>query len=394
MNAQLRCTFVSVLAVLPLASVIADDPDDKEIARLVQQLRSSDFRIRDTARKRLEEVGEPALEALQRATINVDLEARRRAESIIAVIENKLTHDSLKCCVEQLRLTGHRGFVFAVSVSADGKRLLTGSIDKTLRLWDADTGKELRAFEGHTHFVLGAALSPDGTRVLSASRDNSVRLWDAQTGKELHKMTGHLDGAQKVAFGPKGQALSGGEDGMMRLWDLNTGKQAGNFTCHTHPRNSIAANMMRTVAYSEKAKLAATSGRNQPIRLWNLETGKQVRTFAGSDDARVCFSPDGKRLAACYDETLRIWDVETANELLRIDDVIAHSVAFSPDGKRIVLGGRRDGIVRLWDSKTGMELHKYEGHTRAVIDLAFFPDGKRIVSASEDGTVRIWGTPR
>src|SRR5205823_4323707 len=93
--------------------------------------------------------------------------------------------------VEQLRLTGHKGQVWSVSVSADGKRLLTSSSDKTLRLWDTDTGKCLCVFEGHTGRIVGAALSPDGRRVLSGSGDRTVRLWDATTGKELQQMTGH-----------------------------------------------------------------------------------------------------------------------------------------------------------------------------------------------------------
>src|SRR5260221_9722502 len=138
----------------------------------------------------------------------------------------------------ELYLTGHKGGVWSVSVSADGKRLLTCSPDeKTLRLWDADTGKQLRIFEGHTDGVIGAALSPDGTRVLSGGADKTVRLWDADTGKELRKMTGHPEAVYSVAFGPEGKAISGGgpKDGTMRLWDLNTGKQASVFSVDGNP---------------------------------------------------------------------------------------------------------------------------------------------------------------
>src|SRR5205085_10910774 len=125
----------------------------------------------------------------------------------------------------ELYLTGHTevsadGYIhtdgwYRVCVSADGKRLLTRGIhDSTLRLWDTDTGKELRVFAGHTGGVLGAALSPDGKRVLSAGVDNTVRLWDADTGQELRKITGPQAGMEipvdSVAFGPAGRALSGG----------------------------------------------------------------------------------------------------------------------------------------------------------------------------------------
>ena len=164
-----RC-FAGLLLVLPFVPAVADDPDDKEIARLVKQLGSSDFRTRDIATKRLEEIGEPALDALGKATGT--LEMRRRAEQIVAVIENKLYREH--------RLTPHgNSIVWTVSVSADGKRLLTSSTDKTLRLWDTDTGKEMRIYKGHTAGVTCVAYFPDGKRIASASHDGTVRIWRA-----------------------------------------------------------------------------------------------------------------------------------------------------------------------------------------------------------------------
>src|SRR5438445_10660003 len=149
----IRC-FAFLLLMLPFVPAVADDPDDKEIARLVKQLGSSDFRMREAATKRLTEIGEPAVDALVRAMNTNDLEARRRAEAILTEIgepaldalrkaatsndvETRRRAEQIVAAIEnklypELRLTGHTGSLHSVSISADGKRLLTSSWDKTL----------------------------------------------------------------------------------------------------------------------------------------------------------------------------------------------------------------------------------------------------------------------
>jgi WD40 repeat protein len=193
-----------------------------------------------------------------------------------------------------------------------------------------------------------------------------------------------------VAFGPEGKALSGGSDRTMQLWDLQTGKRAGVFTGHQ--------DRVRGVAYSARARLAATASADRSVRLWDLEAGKEVRKLTGHTEQveQVSFSADGRRLlSASYDHTVRVWDVATGKELKRLSVPEGLCGAFSPDGKRIVTGGIRDHPnVCVWDAETGKELRRYEGHTAGVGNVTFFPDGKRIASASEDGTVRIWRAPR
>lgn len=393
-------SFALLLLALPFvpteAAAPPAGPSAAEVARLIEQLGDDDFDVREAATERLKLAGEPALPALDKAAASGDLEVRRRARRVVSAVEARLYGP-------ELRLTGHKDKVWRVCVSADGKRLLTRSADRTLRLWDAHTGKQLRVFEGHTARDCGAALSPDGKRVLSGGEN--VRLYDADTGKELRAMGDYREGVVRVAFGPDGKALCGSADpeewafrgsgygGYLSLWDPDTGKCV--LKSHVHP------NDVRDAAYSDKAKLAATCGTyDSPIRLWDLRTGKQAREVQPSATHKalsVCFSPDGKRLlAAVGDGTLRIWDVTTGKELKKITtshEPFPTCAAFSPDGKRIVSGGH-DAVVRLWDARSGKELRSYEGHTGAMAGVAFFPDGKRIASASYDGTARVWRAPR
>jgi len=361
--------------MLPFVPAVAVADGDTEVERLIKQLGSDEFDERETATKRLQEIGDPALGALDKAATSADAEVRRRAKYVL---------DKL---YPELRLTGHTGAVWCVCVSVDGKRVLTSGADKTLRLWDGHTGKQLRVFEGHTDQIYGAALSPDGKRVLSVSVDKTVRLWDATTGKELQKMTGHAREVYSIAVATKSKALFAGYDRQMYLWDLDTGV----WVLFGHTATGYC------VAYSDQAKLAAT-GAHDPwrIRLLDLEAGNEVRKLTGHTQGirSVCFSPDGKRLlSASYDCTLRIWDVESGKELKQIQ---AHkplySAAFSPDGKRIVSGGD-DEAVRLWDAESGKELRKYPGHGTQVTSVAFFPDGRRVAATSWDGAARIWRVP-
>ena len=378
MTASLPRCVALLLLVLPFVPAVAVAPDDTEVERLIKQLGSDAFKEREAAMKRLQEIGEPALDALDKALSSDDAEVRRRAEYIV----NKF--------YPELRLTGHTGAVWSVCVSADGKRVLTSGADKTLRLWDGHTGKELRVFEGHTDQIYSAALSPDGKRVLSGSVDNTVRLWDATTGKELQKMTGHAGEIQNVAFATKSKTLSVGYE--KYLWDLDTGEWGKVRVLIGHAVTGYC------IAYSDQAKLVATTGPDLSIRLWDLETGNELRKLTGHTQGipSVRFSPDGKRLvSASYDSTLRIWDVESGKELKQIQAHKPHArrAAFSPDGKRIVSGGD-DDAVRLWDAESGKELRNYPGHGTQVMSVAFFPDGRRIAATSWDGAARIWRVPR
>jgi WD40 repeat protein len=292
--------------------------------------------------------------------------------------------------VLSVHIPTNMGDVLSVAFSPDGRQVLTGSSAGTARLWDAQTGQELRRFEGHMDSVNSVAFSPDGRQVLTGSGDNTARLWDAQTGQELRRFEGHTSWVRSVAFSPDGrQVLTGSSDKTARLWDAQTGRQLRRFKGHTRGVHSVA--------FSPDGRQVLTGSLDKTARLWDAQTGRQLRRFEGHTDwvRSVAFSPDGRQvLTGSWDKTARLWDAQTGQELRRFEGHTdwVHSVAFSPDGRQ-VLTGSWDGTARLWDAQTGQELRRFEGHTRLVWSVAFSPDGRQVLTGSFDNTARLWDAP-
>ena len=285
------------------------------------------------------------------------------------------------------------GGVRAVDYSADGRFILTGSAvrghDKTVRLWEVATGKELKRFEGHSGVIAAVALSPDGRFAVSGATDKTV-LWDIKTGKEVRRLEGDIGWVVALAVSADSkQILTGSQDRTMCLFNAATGKEVRKFEGHTMP--------VQAVAFSPDGKTVASGSWDQTIRLWNMATGKELRKLEGHTlhVHGVAYSPDGKRLlSGSLDKTLRLWDVESGKSLRTFEghtDRI-NCVAYSPDGHR-ALSASNDQTVRLWDIDTGKELYSFAGHNAVVWSVAFSPDGLYAVSGGVDGTVRLWRLP-
>ena len=280
---------------------------------------------------------------------------------------------------------GHTSSISSVSYSPDGKYALSGSRDETLKLWDINTGKEIRTFSGHSWMVTSVSFSPDGKYALSGSGDKTLKLWDINTGKEIRTFSGH-SWVNSVCFSPDGKyALSGSDDKTLKLWDINTGKEIRTFSGHS--------SRVYSVSFSPDGKYALSGSSDRTIKLWDINTGKEIRTFSGHRNGvfSVCISPDGKyALSGSDDKTLKLWDINTGKEILTFSghsrDVT--SVSFSPDGK-YALSGSEDTTLKLWDINTGKEIRTFSGHSW-VNSVSFSPDGKYALSGSNDNTLKLW----
>jgi WD40 repeat protein len=136
-----------------------------------------------------------------------------------------------------------------VAVSPDGRRAVSASHDETLKVWDLETGRELRTLQGHSSSVFGVVVSPDGRRVVSASFDNTLKVWHLETGRELRTLEGHSAEVYGVAVSPDGRwAVSASEDHTLKVWDLETGTPLATFTCDAPARCCAFADSRTIIA--------------------------------------------------------------------------------------------------------------------------------------------------
>jgi WD40 repeat protein/serine/threonine protein kinase len=286
--------------------------------------------------------------------------------------------------LELLALRGHTGPILAVAYSRDGRRIATGSADKSARVWDAETGLESFRLEGHTDSVRAVAFSRDGQRIVTGSWDRTVRVWDAATGRSLRSIVANGKEVFSVAFSPDGQRIvSGGQEEKARVWDANSGDEIFPLEGHT--------NLVWAVAFSEDGRRIVTGSWDQTAKVWDAATGEHLCTLIGHRGAvlSVAFSPDGQRVVTGgQDHRAKVWDAVNGTTLftLKGHSAVVFSVSFSRDGKRI-LTNSDDQTARLWDAASGEELRVFKGHGSRIGSAALSPDGQRIVTGG--GAVRF-----
>ncbi|KAF8068740.1 hypothetical protein FPV67DRAFT_1760709 [Lyophyllum atratum] len=303
-------------------------------------------------------------------------------------------------------LEGHNSAVTSVSFSPDGSQIVSGSWDRTIRLWTTGTYQPVASLEGHTHRVNIVCFSPDGKCIASGSGDKTIRIWDTKTGQNIGTpLVGHTSPVISVAFSPNGRYIvsgscnerfgvaSGPHDRTIRLWDVQKLKPLRSpLIRHT--------DTVENVAFSSDGTQILSSS-DDTIHRWDLHTGQLIGSLlvghATSTGRRTAFSKDFSHVVACAEDgTISLWDARTAQPIGKPwvgNTSTVRSVAFSPSGCH-VLSNSHDMSLRLWDVQSGQVVATFTGYTYAQLSLAFSPDGKQVVSGgSLDGTIRIWNIP-
>jgi hypothetical protein len=285
--------------------------------------------------------------------------------------------------------------VVDVAFAPNGRTAVSGGQDKVLRLWDVETGEEIRRFEGHAEKVKCLCFTPDGLHVVSGSDDKTLRLWDVASGEEVRRFEGHTAGlGWFVAVTPDGRRIisySGGPEKTVRIWDLKNGKELRRFGY----QQAGAEEVGDIQAFSRDGRRALTAGSDNKLRLWNVDKGTVVRVLDEQSRGGT-FSADGRfALAVGLDKYLRLYEVRSGKLVrrFRLGPAVGQLASFSPDGKRVLVSYDQQDYSTLWDVQSGEEIHRLEGNPKGAGRIRFSPDGKRALSAGRDGTVRLWGLP-
>jgi WD40 repeat protein len=237
---------------------------------------------------------------------------------------------------------------------------------------------------GHSSYVFSIAINPDGKTFISGSADKTIKIWNIENSELIHTLTGHSNYVSTVAFSPDGKIIgSGSYDKTFKLWDALKGKT---FIEHS--------GCITSVAFSPDGKTFATASLDKTIKIWDLISEKLIFTLTKHSNYVNCvvFSLDGKKLISCdSDKIIKIWNINSKTEIITLTDHLdaINTIAISPDGQTFATGSH-DNTIKIWSLATGEMIHTFSGHTQSVTSVAFSPDSKNLVSGSNDKTIKIW----
>ena len=299
----------------------------------------------------------------------------------------------------------HTAQLRGVRFDPNGKFVVTGAVDSTVRIWKIENGEVIRILN-HPAGVSSIDISKDGNNIVAGCYDSAVRLWRVADGVLLKELKGHRGTVWSVAFSPDGKLIvSSSDDAMAIVWEVKSGKRLN--TLSGHKRTIWSAK------FSPDGNTIGTASYDVSIKLWNVADGKLKYSINGHSEAIVdlAFSNNGKMFVTTSDDkTIKLWN-SSDRKLIRTMKVAEHvqSAVFSPDDKRLLTAGRdkpmpgeflqeifgdsefNKGVsMRLWNVETGEILETFTDHSNDVNDIAYSKNGLWIASASDDKTVRVY----
>lgn len=325
---------------------------------------------------------------------------------------------------------GHSDSITSIAYSPDGKFIATGSMDNTIKIWNASTGREIRTLTGHANTVTALIYLPDGAHLISASDDKSIREWEIATGKEVAQFQGSRNKVEWLALLPSGKSFaSAGEDSIIRIWDIDGKKLSNNV------RDFDRSGWVDALAVASDGNILAWAISGAEVILWDMKSDKKITTlkpdvngwrkfscFTFSNDCKsifvardtdlvklnatggqelfkrswtdrlgaMCLSPDGKIVAGSAGTQVVFLDAMKGSDIKSLDVGAGqiNAAAFSPDGKFFALAGA-DGTAKIVDVEKMKLTHSLSGNVRPVSSIAFSKDGKMLASGSYDSNLRL-----
>jgi WD40 repeat protein len=294
---------------------------------------------------------------------------------------------------------GQEGKIYAMALSPDGRLLAVGGYlgriagrdnkadedAHKIRLYDFVSGKLTGLLRGHENVVFRLAFSPDGSRLISSGADDTAIIWDVPARRPLHRLSGHTQSIRAAGFTADGRhAVTGSSDTTLRLWDADNGSLVATMQGHGNKVVSLAVS---------RDGIIASGDLNGEIRLWDGETGRSLRVLGNQKSwvGALSFSPDGRQLLStcgggppCAANPQTVWDVRGGRKLTAYDahDNIVLAATFSPDGRWAATAGGDDKAIHLWNPQTGERVKILTGAGLPVWATGFSSDGRSIA----------WGT--